>query len=115
DQDFNIPEKVLNLSTSRWIKKNGKLFQKLLCEGYKYTKDLSHYLDNVSLIDLDKYDLAVPKNNTDEAIVITSSCISQFCRELAKAEVGFEQIYIYAKLSEITQASNKIQKRQLEQ
>ncbi|CAG8759370.1 9226_t:CDS:2, partial [Cetraspora pellucida] len=59
-------------------------------------------------------DLAMPKNNTDEAIVAASSHISQFCRELAEAEVGSEQIYIYAKLLEVTQASNKIQKRQLE-
>ncbi|CAG8786269.1 3769_t:CDS:2 [Cetraspora pellucida] len=43
-------------------------------------------------------DLAVPKNNTDKAIVAASSCISQFHRELAEAGVGSEQIYIYAKL-----------------
>ncbi|CAG8689081.1 25768_t:CDS:2 [Racocetra persica] len=55
DQDFDIPEEVLNLSTGCWIKKNGKLFQKLLREGYKYTKDLSHYLDDVLLIDLNEY------------------------------------------------------------
>ncbi|CAG8737310.1 15368_t:CDS:1, partial [Cetraspora pellucida] len=60
-------------------------------------------------------DLAMLKNNTDEAIVTASSRILQFCRELAEAEVGSEQIYIYAKLSEVTQASNKIQKRQLKQ
>ncbi|CAG8749105.1 13525_t:CDS:2 [Cetraspora pellucida] len=60
-------------------------------------------------------DLAVPKNNTDKAIVAASSHVSQFCRELAEAEVGSEQIYIYAKLPEVTRASNEIQKRQLEQ
>ncbi|CAG8732338.1 23302_t:CDS:1 [Racocetra persica] len=60
DQDFDIPEEVLNLSTGRWIKKNGKLFQKLLCEDYKYTKDLLYYLDDVLLIDLDKYGTIYP-------------------------------------------------------
>ncbi|RIB19295.1 hypothetical protein C2G38_1275514 [Gigaspora rosea] len=60
-------------------------------------------------------DLAVPKNNTDEAIVAASFRVSQFRRELAEAGVGSEQIYIYAKLPEVTRASNEIQKRQLEQ
>ncbi|CAG8754157.1 3268_t:CDS:1, partial [Cetraspora pellucida] len=45
--------------------------------------------------------LAVSKNNTDEAIVAASSCVSQFRRKLAEARVGSEQIYIYAKLSEV--------------
>ncbi|RIB20580.1 hypothetical protein C2G38_2035143 [Gigaspora rosea] len=60
-------------------------------------------------------DLAMPKNNTDEAIVASSSRISQFCRELTEAGVGSEQIDIYAKLPEVTRASNEIPKRQLEQ
>ncbi|CAG8610967.1 5220_t:CDS:2 [Diversispora eburnea] len=55
DQDFDISEEVLNLSTNRWIKKNGKLFQKLLREGYKYTSNLSHYLEDIPPIDIDKY------------------------------------------------------------
>ncbi|CAG8825558.1 27878_t:CDS:2, partial [Dentiscutata erythropus] len=59
--------------------------------------------------------LAVPKNNTDEAIVAASSHISQFRRELAEAGIGSKQIYIYAKLPEVTRASNEIQKRQLKQ
>ncbi|CAG8798837.1 1430_t:CDS:2, partial [Dentiscutata erythropus] len=36
-------------------------------------------------------DLAVPKNNTDEAIVTASSCVSQFRKELAEAESQLEQ------------------------
>ncbi|RHZ84526.1 hypothetical protein Glove_80g23 [Diversispora epigaea] len=55
DQDFDTPEEVLNLSTNRWIKKNGKLFQKLLCEGYKYVSNLSHYLEDIPPIDIDEY------------------------------------------------------------
>ncbi|CAG8459676.1 638_t:CDS:2 [Cetraspora pellucida] len=61
----------------------------------------------------DELNLAVPKNNTDEAIVAASSHVSQFHRELAEARIGSEQIYIYAKLPEVTRASNEIQKRQL--
>ncbi|RHZ53398.1 hypothetical protein Glove_442g12 [Diversispora epigaea] len=48
-------------------------------------------------------DLAVPKNNTDEAIVA------------AKAGVDSKQIDTYAKLSDLTRASNKIQQRKLEE
>jgi len=59
-------------------------------------------------------DLAVPKNNTDEAIVAASSCLSQFRKELAEAGVDPEQINTYAKLPNVTRASNKIQKRKLE-
>ncbi|CAG8650830.1 1482_t:CDS:2 [Ambispora gerdemannii] len=59
-------------------------------------------------------DLAVPKNNTDEAIVAASSYLSQFRKELAEAGVDPEPINTYAKLPNITQASNKIQKRKLE-
>ncbi|CAG8540663.1 12113_t:CDS:2, partial [Cetraspora pellucida] len=60
-------------------------------------------------------DLVVPKNNIDEAIMTASSHISQFHKELTEARVGSKQIYIYAKLPEVTRASNEIQKRQLEQ
>ncbi|RHZ56117.1 hypothetical protein Glove_406g20 [Diversispora epigaea] len=56
-----------------------------------------------------RYYLAVPKNNTDEAIVAASSCVSQFRKELAEAGVDPERIDTYAKLSELTRASNKIQ------
>ncbi|CAG8855809.1 31003_t:CDS:1, partial [Gigaspora margarita] len=40
NKEFNEPEEVLNLSTNRWIKFNGKLYKKLLREGYKYAKDV---------------------------------------------------------------------------
>ncbi|CAG8641408.1 5527_t:CDS:2 [Ambispora gerdemannii] len=46
-------------------------------------------------------DLAVPKNNTDEAIVAASSRVSQFRRELAEAGVDSEKIDIYAKLPDL--------------
>ncbi|CAG8648085.1 31913_t:CDS:2 [Gigaspora margarita] len=58
--EFDYPEEVLNLSTNRWIKKNGKLYQKLIREGYKYTKDLTHYLKDISPIDLDEYGTIYP-------------------------------------------------------
>ncbi|CAG8663940.1 3295_t:CDS:2, partial [Ambispora gerdemannii] len=59
-------------------------------------------------------DLAVPKNNTDEIIVVTSSYLLQFRKELAEAGVDPEPINTYAKLPNVTRASNKIQKRKLE-
>ncbi|CAG8648581.1 1349_t:CDS:1 [Diversispora eburnea] len=55
DQDFDISEEVLNLSTNRWIKKNGKLYKRLLRDSYKYVEDLSYYLEDILPIDTDKY------------------------------------------------------------
>ncbi|CAG8828180.1 35174_t:CDS:2, partial [Gigaspora margarita] len=55
NKEFNESEEVLNLSTNHWIKFNGKLYKKLLHEGYKYTKDLSQYLEEVPLIDIGEY------------------------------------------------------------
>ncbi|RIB08433.1 hypothetical protein C2G38_2211653 [Gigaspora rosea] len=60
-------------------------------------------------------DLAEIKNDADKEIVASSSRLSQFRKELTEAGVDLEQINIYAKLPNITQASNKIQKRKLEQ
>ncbi|CAG8803648.1 25213_t:CDS:1, partial [Dentiscutata erythropus] len=60
-------------------------------------------------------DLAETKNHTDKEIVAASSRVSQFRRELAEAGVDSERIDTYAKLPEVTRASNKIQKRQLKQ
>ncbi|CAG8832215.1 23112_t:CDS:2, partial [Gigaspora margarita] len=63
NKEFNKPEEVLNFSTGRWIKFNGKLYKKLLHKGYKYTKDLSQYLEEVSLIDIGEYSTIYPLVN----------------------------------------------------
>ncbi|CAG8744397.1 14335_t:CDS:1, partial [Cetraspora pellucida] len=60
-------------------------------------------------------DLAKTKNDVDRKIVAFSSYLLQFRKELAKARIDPKQINTYAKLPNITQASNKIQKRKLEQ
>ncbi|KAF0428453.1 hypothetical protein F8M41_005861 [Gigaspora margarita] len=84
DQDFDIPEEVLNLSTGRWIKKNGKLFQKLLREDYKYTKDLSHYLDDVPLIGLDEYCTIYPLADFFHSALILSLSTLAKMRDICK-------------------------------
>jgi hypothetical protein len=38
---------VLNILTGRWIDPNGKLFQKLIHEGYKYADRLLDYLEDI--------------------------------------------------------------------
>ncbi|CAG8838524.1 28637_t:CDS:1, partial [Gigaspora margarita] len=63
NKEFNESEEVLNLSTGRWIKFNRKLYKKLLREGYKYTKDLSQYLEEVLLIDIGEYSTIYPLVN----------------------------------------------------
>jgi hypothetical protein len=40
---------VLNLLTGRWINPNGKLFQKLIHEGYRYANRLSDYLEDIGI------------------------------------------------------------------
>ncbi|RHZ87248.1 hypothetical protein Glove_38g66 [Diversispora epigaea] len=55
DQDFDISEEVFNLSTNRWIKKNGKLYKRLLRDDYKYVEDFLHYLEDIPPIDTDEY------------------------------------------------------------
>ncbi|CAG8764432.1 28610_t:CDS:2, partial [Gigaspora margarita] len=63
NKEFNKPEEVLNLSTGRWIKFNRKLYKKLLRKGYKYTKDLLQYLEEVPLIDIGEYGTIYPLVN----------------------------------------------------
>ncbi|CAG8798693.1 10738_t:CDS:1, partial [Racocetra fulgida] len=60
NKEFNEPEEVLNLSTNRWIKRKGKLYNRLLREGYKYARDLTHYLEDIPPIDLDEYGTIYP-------------------------------------------------------
>ncbi|CAG8608931.1 8756_t:CDS:2, partial [Scutellospora calospora] len=60
NKKFNEPEEVLNLSTNHWIKRKGKLYNRLLCEGYKYARDLIHYLEDILPIDLDEYSTIYP-------------------------------------------------------
>ncbi|KAF0366102.1 hypothetical protein F8M41_022972 [Gigaspora margarita] len=48
DMSANIMQKtVLNLLTGRWINPNGKLFQKLIREGFIYTDSLSDYIEDI--------------------------------------------------------------------
>jgi len=41
---------VFNILTDRWIDPNGKLFQKLIREGYKYVDRLSDYLEDIGTL-----------------------------------------------------------------
>jgi hypothetical protein len=48
---------VLNIVTGRWIDPNGKLFQKLIREGYKYVDRLSDYLEDIGIIYIGEFEL----------------------------------------------------------
>src|SRR5215471_19366518 len=48
---------VLNLLTGRWIDSNGKLYKKLIREGYKYADRLSDYLEDIGTINVGKFEL----------------------------------------------------------
>ena len=48
---------VLNILTGRWIDPNGKLFQKLIREGYRYANRLSDYLEDIGTICVGDFEL----------------------------------------------------------
>ena len=56
-QESVTPNEVLNLLTGRWIKTNGKLFQKLIHEGYRCANRLSDYLENIETISVGEFEL----------------------------------------------------------
>src|ERR1043166_4732073 len=48
---------VLNILTGRWIDPNGKLFQKLIREGYRYANRLSDYLEDIGTMNIGEFEL----------------------------------------------------------
>ncbi|GBC36208.1 uncharacterized protein OCT59_022036 [Rhizophagus irregularis] len=48
---------VLNILTGRWINPNGKLFQKLIREGYRYANRLSDYLEDIGTMNIGEFEL----------------------------------------------------------
>ena len=56
-QESVTPNEVLNLLTGRWIKTNGKLFQKLIHEGYRCANRLSDYLEDIGTICVGEFEL----------------------------------------------------------
>ena len=48
---------VLNILTDRWIDPNGKLFQKLIRESYRYANRLSDYLEDIGITYVDEFEL----------------------------------------------------------
>jgi hypothetical protein len=48
---------VFNILTDRWIDPNGKLFQKLIREGYKYVDRLSDYLEDIGTLYVGEFEL----------------------------------------------------------
>ncbi|CAG8481992.1 16479_t:CDS:2 [Acaulospora colombiana] len=57
NQESVTPNEVLNLLTGRWIKTNGKLFQKLIREGYRCANRLSDYLEDIGTISVGEFEL----------------------------------------------------------
>ncbi|GBB98536.1 hypothetical protein RclHR1_32550001 [Rhizophagus clarus] len=57
NQESVTTNEVLNLLTGRWIKTNGKLFQKLIHEGYRCANRLSDYLEDIGTISVGEFEL----------------------------------------------------------
>ncbi|RIA94656.1 hypothetical protein C1645_817711 [Glomus cerebriforme] len=54
---IDVKKTVLNILTSCWIDPNRKLFQKLICKGYKYVDRLSDYLEDIETIYVGEFEL----------------------------------------------------------
>src|SRR3954451_15367142 len=48
---------VLNILSDRWIDPKGKLFRKLIREGYKYADRLSDYLEDIGTMYVSEFEL----------------------------------------------------------
>ncbi|EXX71626.1 uncharacterized protein OCT59_013824 [Rhizophagus irregularis] len=57
NQESVTTNEVLNLLTGRWIKTNGKLFQKLIHKGYRCANRLSDYLEDIGTISVGEFEL----------------------------------------------------------
>ncbi|POG61086.1 hypothetical protein GLOIN_2v1787059 [Rhizophagus irregularis DAOM 181602=DAOM 197198] len=57
NQESVTTKEVLNLLTGRWIKTNGKLFQKLIHKGYRCANRLSDYLEDIGTISVGEFEL----------------------------------------------------------
>ena len=54
---MNTQKTVLNILTDRWIDLKGKLFQKLIREGYRYANRLSDYLEDIGTMNIGEFEL----------------------------------------------------------
>ncbi len=54
---MNTQKTVLNILSDWWINPKGKLFQKLIREGYKYVDRLSDYLEDIETIYVAEFEL----------------------------------------------------------
>jgi hypothetical protein len=52
-----VQKTVLNVLSDRWIDPKGKLFRKLIREGYKYVDRLSDYLEDIGIIYVGEFEL----------------------------------------------------------
>ncbi|CAG8827619.1 12301_t:CDS:2, partial [Cetraspora pellucida] len=86
--ESNLLQLCAHANKLRALVPNNKKKRLIIKERAQYcakTKDMWN-------IWLHALDLAIPKNNTDEAIMAASSCVSQFRRELAEAEEKLRRI-----------------------
>ena len=75
-QESVTPNEVLNLLTGRWIKTNGKLFQKLIREGYRYANRLSDYLEDIGIIYISEFELNLLANFYHPVLILPLSVLA---------------------------------------
>ena|SRR6266540_1785239 len=67
---------VLNILTGRWINPNGKLFQKLIQEDYRYANRLSDYLEDIRTICISEFELDILANFYHSALIPSLSILA---------------------------------------
>src|SRR3954469_12432728 len=75
-QKLVTTNEVLNLLTGRWIKTNGKLFQKLIHEGYRYADRLSDYLKDIGTMYVGEFELDPLANFYHPALILPLSVLA---------------------------------------
>ena len=83
-QESDIQKTVLNILTNRWIDPKGKLFRKLIREGYKYVDRLSDYLEDIGTICVGEFELDPLIEFSHPALILPLSILasrSDICKK----------------------------------
>ena len=105
-QESVTPNEVLNLLTGCWIKTNGKLFQKLIHEGYRYANRLSDYLEDIGTIFVGEFELDPLADFYHSALILPLSTLAERADIRKKFIISMESVII-GEVSLFTLEKNK--------
>ncbi|PKK46164.1 hypothetical protein RhiirC2_803828, partial [Rhizophagus irregularis] len=101
---MDVKKTVLNILTGRWIDPNRKLFQKLICEGYRYANRLLEYLEDIGTMNVGEFELDLLADFYHPALIPPLSILASradICKNLPisveSAVVGGMSLFILEK------------------